>query len=125
MKCGNSTFNAQSSRVIITAVHVGAVKAHGKKRQSSRRQDELSLPQKLMVFSVKTPLNANVLFAGFFESHLVYNQTQSSDAVFSLHGRFLYHAHQLKKIVGEDKNTGNEKRVERGGEKRAMKFPLP
>jgi hypothetical protein len=48
MKCGNSTINAQSSRVIITAVHVGAVEAHGKKR--NRRQDELTLPQKLMVF---------------------------------------------------------------------------
>jgi hypothetical protein len=124
MKCGNSTFNAQSSRVIITAVHVGAMKAHGKKRKSSSRQDELSLPQKLMVFRITTPLNANVLFAGFFECHLVYNQTQSSDAVFSLHCGFLYHAHQLKKIVGEDENTRNEKRVERGGEKTALKFPL-
>jgi hypothetical protein len=124
MKRGNSTFNAQSARVILTAVHVGAVKAHGKKRKSNRRGDELSLPQKLMVFGVTTPLNANVLFAGFFESHLVYNQTQSSDAVFFLHCGFRYHAHQRKKIVGEDENTRNEKRVERGGEKRALKFPL-
>jgi hypothetical protein len=44
MKCGNSTFNAQSSRVIITAVHVGAVEAHGKKRKSSRIQDDFTLP---------------------------------------------------------------------------------
>jgi hypothetical protein len=50
MKCENSTFNAESSRVIITAVHVGAVEAHGKERKSGRRQDELTLPQKLMVF---------------------------------------------------------------------------
>jgi hypothetical protein len=41
---------AQSLRVIITAVHVGALKAHRKKRKSCRRQDELSSPQKLMVF---------------------------------------------------------------------------
>jgi hypothetical protein len=33
MKCGSSTFNAQSSRVIITAAHVGAVEAHEKKKK--------------------------------------------------------------------------------------------
>ncbi len=96
---------------------VGAVEKDGKKRKSSKRQDELTLPQKLMVFWVTTPLIANAPFAGFFESHLIYNQTQSSDAVFSLDCGFLYHAHQLKKIVGEDQNTRNEKREETGGEK--------
>jgi hypothetical protein len=56
MKCWNSAFNAQGSKVIIVAVHVGAVKiyvaANGKRKEGGWRQDEPSLSQKLMGFWV-------------------------------------------------------------------------
>jgi len=44
---------------------------------------KLTLPPKLMVFSVpSSPLNASVLFCRFFfESHPVYDQTQGSGVV--------------------------------------------
>jgi len=49
MKCWNSAFNAQGSRVIIVVVHVGAVKIHVEQcRRSGNRKHrmKLSLPPK-------------------------------------------------------------------------------
>jgi hypothetical protein len=51
MKCWNSTFNAQGSRVIIVVVQVGTVKIYVAEvggAQEKRRQDETQLPPKLV-----------------------------------------------------------------------------
>ncbi len=61
-------------------IYVAAVEVHTKKE----RQDETQLTTKIDGFSeCHLPLNANVLFLQVFvESHPVYDQTQSSGAVF-------------------------------------------
>jgi hypothetical protein len=85
MKCRNSAFNVQGSRVIIiAAVQVGAVKIYMQHhcRRSGKRKDKM----KLNLLSPTPPLlNANVLIFRVFEkSHPVYDQTQGSGSVFSL-----------------------------------------
>ncbi len=109
MKCWNSAFNAQSSRLIIVVVQLGAVKIYvaassGGAQGERKDRMKLSLPPKLMsaqekgktgwnsvlppnlmVFWVSSPpWMLMYFFAGFFfvESHPVYDQTQGSDAVF-------------------------------------------
>jgi hypothetical protein len=50
MKCWNSAFNAQGSRVIIVVVHVGAVKIHVAAVQALRKketQDETQFTTKI------------------------------------------------------------------------------
>jgi hypothetical protein len=89
MKCSNSTWG---SSVTIAVVQVGAVKIYvaaveaiGSRKRKDRMK--LSLPSKLMIFSVSPPtLNANVLFfAGFLKtSPWKYDQTQGSGEVFVL-----------------------------------------
>jgi hypothetical protein len=85
----NSAFNAQGSRPIIVVVQVRAVKICVKAVEALRqkqRQDEISLPPKLMVFWVSpSPWILMYFFAGFFfESHPVYDQTQGCGAMFVL-----------------------------------------
>jgi len=75
-------------RLIIVAVQVGAVKIYiAGVGRSGKKKDRMKLrkPTKLTVFCVSPPtLTANVLFcAGFFESHLVYDQTRGTHPVFS------------------------------------------
>jgi hypothetical protein len=64
--------------VVIVAVLVGAVKIYVAAMEALRRkerQGETQFPTKIDGFlSFTTPLDANV----FFESHLVYDQTQGS-----------------------------------------------
>jgi hypothetical protein len=53
MKCGNSAFNAQGSRLTIVVVQLGAVKIYVAAVEAlweKERQVKLSLPPKLMVF---------------------------------------------------------------------------
>jgi hypothetical protein len=54
MKCCNSTFNAQGSKLIIVVVHLGAVKIYVAAVEALRKKRKdmmkLSLPPKLMVF---------------------------------------------------------------------------
>ncbi len=81
-------FNAQSSRGIIVAVQVGAVKIYVAAADALRkkeRQDEIEEPPKLMVFWISPPrwMLITYFFAGCFESHPVYDQTQGTGAVFS------------------------------------------
>jgi hypothetical protein len=84
MKCWNSAFNAQGSRVIIVIVQVGVVKmyvAEVVKKKEGRMKLSLPPNQAPSPFFV----NANVLFCRLvFESHPVYDQTQGFGAVFSL-----------------------------------------
>ncbi len=51
MKCWNSAFNAQGSRLIIVVVHVGAVKVYcsssGGAQEKGKNRMKLSLPPKL------------------------------------------------------------------------------
>ncbi len=50
MKCGNSTFNAQGSRVIIVVVQVGAVKIYVavvNALRESKRSDEIHFTTKI------------------------------------------------------------------------------
>jgi hypothetical protein len=88
MKCWNSAFNAQGSRLIIVLVQVGAVKiyvAAVEARRKKERQDETRFTTKIDGFLSFTPLwMQRYFFAGFFESHPGYDQTQSSGAVFVL-----------------------------------------
>ncbi len=64
MKCWNSAFNAQSSRVTIVVVQVGSVKIYaaaavearsGQRKERSQNRMKLSLPQKMMHFWVSPP----------------------------------------------------------------------
>ncbi len=60
MKCWNSAFNAQGSRVIIVVVHVGAVKIYVAAavealRKKERQNEKLSLPPKLVEKLVWVP----------------------------------------------------------------------
>ncbi len=71
MKCWNSAFNAQGSKLIIVVVHLGAVKisvAAAKATWRKERHDETHFPTKIDGFLSLTPLlNANVLFCRFFK----------------------------------------------------------
>jgi hypothetical protein len=78
MKPWNSAFNEQGFRLIIVVVQVGAVEVLRKDRM------KFSLPPKFMVFWVFSPWMLMYFFACFFESHLVYDQTQGFGAVFFL-----------------------------------------
>ncbi len=81
--------NAQGSRVIIVVVQVAAVKiyvaAAVEALRKKERQDETQFTTKIDG-EFHPQLNANVPFFSrfFFESHLVYDQTQGSGAVFVL-----------------------------------------
>ncbi len=58
MKCGNSAYNAQGSRLITVVVQLGAVKIYvAAWRRSGKRKVgmKLSLPPKLMVFRISPP----------------------------------------------------------------------
>jgi hypothetical protein len=51
MKCYNSAFNEQGSRlIIVTIIQVGAVKIYVAAMEVLRKKEKLSLPPKLMVF---------------------------------------------------------------------------
>jgi len=90
MKCWNSAFNAEHSRVVIVTVQVGAVKiyvAAVDALKKKERQDETWFTEKkLMPFWVSSPAFEilRYFFQVCFESHPVYDQTQDSGAVFSL-----------------------------------------
>jgi hypothetical protein len=60
MKCWNSAFAAQGSRVVIVVVLVGAVKIYVAAMEALRKKErdrvKLSFPQKMMVFLVSSPL---------------------------------------------------------------------
>jgi hypothetical protein len=76
-KCWISAFNAQGSRGIIVAIQVGGVKiyvAAGETLRKKRKTGETQEPPPWMLL---------YFFAGFFESHPVYDQTQGTGAVFS------------------------------------------
>jgi hypothetical protein len=65
MKCRNSAFNAQGSKLIIVAAHVAVVKTCEAAVEGSgerRVRVKLSLSQKLMVFWGFSWMNGNVLF---------------------------------------------------------------
>ncbi len=70
MKCWNSAFNAQGSRLNILVVHVRAVKIYVAAVEALRkkeRQDETQFTTKIDGFlSFTPPLNANVLLCRFF-----------------------------------------------------------
>ncbi len=89
MKCWNSPFNAQGSRLIIVVVQVGAVKIYVAAVEALRkkeRQDETQFTTKIDAFFEFHPrLNAHVLFfCRFFwiPPWVWYDQTQGSRAVF-------------------------------------------
>jgi len=94
MKCWNSAFDTQSSRLIIVVVQLGAVKIYvaavealRKKGKTGWRWNPAKLYHQNWWFSEFHPLlNANVLFCRFFCKSLtrVYDQTQGSGAVFFL-----------------------------------------
>jgi hypothetical protein len=68
-------FNAQGSRGIIVAVHVGAMEAFRKKEREGETQKSIKFP----------PSPPQTFFAGFLiKFHPLYDQTQGSGAVFSL-----------------------------------------
>jgi hypothetical protein len=62
MKCWNSAFNLQGSRVIIAVVQVGAVKTYATSVETLERQDETQF-----TFPPLPPLNANVLICRVYE----------------------------------------------------------
>ncbi len=92
MKCWNSAFNAQSSRLIIVVVELGTVNVHVtavEMLMKKERQGETQFTTKIDSFlSFIPPLNANVLILPvFFKTHPVYDQTQGYGAVlFLLYG---------------------------------------
>ncbi len=88
MKCWYSAFNARVSRLIIVVVQLTTVKIYVAAVEALRkkgRQDETQFTPKIDGFLRSAPLDANVLlFQGFFESHLVHDQTRGFGALFSL-----------------------------------------
>jgi hypothetical protein len=56
MKCWNSAFNAQGSRVIIVVVQVGAVKIYVAAVQALRKKETLDETQFTTKIGVKTSL---------------------------------------------------------------------
>jgi hypothetical protein len=89
MKCWDSAFNAQDSRLIIVVVQLGAVKIYVVAVEALRNkegQDETQFTTKIDGFLSFIPRWLLMYFsAGFFcESHPVYDQTQGSGAVFLL-----------------------------------------
>jgi hypothetical protein len=62
MKCWNSTFNAQGSRLIIVVVQLGALKKYyvtasgGAQEKGKTGWNSVSSPPKLMVLWVSTPV---------------------------------------------------------------------
>ncbi len=77
-KCWISAFNAQGSRGIIVAVHVGAVKIYVAAVEALRKEK----PRWMLMYS---------FLQVFFESHPVYDQTQGTRAVFSWLYGYLYY----------------------------------
>ncbi len=91
MKCWNSAFNAQGSRLVIVIVQLGAVKIYVAAVEALRkkeRQDETQFTTKFDGFLSFIPRGMLMYFsARFFDSHPVYGQTQGSGAViFLLYG---------------------------------------
>jgi hypothetical protein len=88
MKCWYLALNAQGSRLIIVNVVLGAVKIYVAGVEALRkkeRQNETQFTTKIDGFlSFIPPWMLMYSFAGFFESHPVYDQTQGSGAVFFL-----------------------------------------
>ncbi len=80
MKCWKSAFNAQGSRWIIVALQVGAVKIYAATVEALKKKERQGETQFTTKTEVSPPLNASVFF--FFESHLIYDQTQGSSVVF-------------------------------------------
>jgi hypothetical protein len=86
IKCWNSAFNAQCSRVIIVVVQVGAP-LWQQWRRSRKRRDRMKLNyhQNWRFPQFHPQLNAHVYFCRFKKKiHLVYDQTQGSGAIFSI-----------------------------------------
>ncbi len=88
-----SAFNAQGWRLVIVVVELGAVKKYVATMEALRkkeRQDETQFTTKIDGFlSSIPPWMLLYFFGGFFilKSHLVYDQSQGSGAVFLvLHG---------------------------------------
>jgi len=68
MKCWNSAFNAQGSRVSIVAVHVGAVKIYVVAVQALRKketQDEIQFAIKSVEKLVWVPVICKIFIASF------------------------------------------------------------
>ncbi len=88
MKCWYLAFNARGSRLIIVIVQLGAGKIHVVAVEALRkkeRQNETKFTTKIDGFLSFIPhWMLMYSFAGFFESHPVYDQTQGSGAVFFL-----------------------------------------
>jgi hypothetical protein len=83
MKSWNSAFNAQSSRLIVIVVQLGAVKICVAAVEALRTKTQFTT--KIDAFWVSCPVECWCTFLqAFLESHPVYDQTQGSGAVFFL-----------------------------------------
>jgi len=94
MKCWNSVFNTQGSRIIISVLRAGAVKIYVRLAavevlRKKERLDETQFTTKMDGFLtfIPRPIECKCTYLQVFFSkkiHLVYDQTQGSGAVFFL-----------------------------------------
>jgi len=92
MKCWESTFNAQGSRLIIVALQVGAVKFYAARVEAlnfvfltcrwRERKDRVELSSPKKKHKNWDPPTLECWFFNFFESHPIYDETQGSSVVF-------------------------------------------
>jgi hypothetical protein len=83
MKCWESAFNAQGSRLIIVALQVGAVKIYTTTVVALKKKERHGETQ--LTVKTEVPLNPHpwmLMFFYSFESNPIYDQTQGFSVVF-------------------------------------------
>ncbi len=73
MKCWNSIFNVQSSRLITIALQIGTMKIYVAKVEMLMKEEKQGETKFTTKIEVPPPLNVNVFY--FFESHPIYDKT--------------------------------------------------